>query len=66
MSYRQMVPNIFQKLVKFEILKMDKIIIPMLTTTMWSSSGAMDLMLRISKNFDYSERFMKTVKYIYF
>lgn len=59
-----MVPNIFQKLVKFEILKMDKIIIPMLTSTTWSSSGAMDLMLKISKNFDYSERFMKTVNFV--
>lgn len=57
-----MVPNIFHNLLNFEILKMDKIIIPMLTTTTWSSNGAMDIMLNVSKNFDYSERFIKTVK----
>jgi len=55
-----MVPVIFHNLINFEILKMDKSILPMFTTT-WSSSEALPIMLNIMKCFDYSETFIKTV-----
>lgn len=55
-----MIPVIFQSLVNFEILKMDKLILPMFTTT-WSSAESMDIMSVITKHFDYSETFIKMV-----
>lgn len=56
-----MVPDIFCNLVNFEILKLDKLLIPMLNTTKWSSTAAMDIMLDVKKNFDHSEAFIKRV-----
>lgn len=56
-----MVPNLYRNLLNFEIMKMDKSMLPMLDSTTWSSSGAMDVMSNVMTNFNYSERFIRTV-----
>lgn len=56
-----MVPNLYRNLMNFEIMKMDKLMLPMLDTITWSSSGAMDVMSKVMMNFNYSETFIRTV-----
>lgn len=59
--YRQMVPDVFYNLINFELMKMDKLLIPLLNTVKWSSSGAMKTMHEVMYNFNYSEAFIKMV-----
>jgi len=59
--YRQMVPDVFYNLINFELMKMDKLLIPLLNTIKWSSSGAMKTMHGVMYNFNYSEAFIKMV-----
>jgi hypothetical protein len=56
-----MVPDIYCDLINLEIMKMDRALIPILNVTKWSSTGAMEILLGITKSFDYSEGFIKTV-----
>lgn len=56
-----MVPYVFRNLIHFELMKLDKCILPMMTAVTWSSSGAMDIMQEIINNMNYTERFIKMV-----
>lgn len=56
-----MVPDVFYNLINFELMKMDKLLIPLLNTVKWSSTGATNIMNDVMKNFNYSEAFIKTV-----
>lgn len=58
---RQIVPDVFYNLINFELMKMDKLLIPLLNTIKWSSTGATNIMHDVMKNFNYSEAFIKTV-----
>jgi len=56
-----MVPDVFYNLINFELMKVDKLLIPLLNTIKWSSTGATNIMHDVMKNFNYSEAFIKTV-----
>lgn len=57
-----MIPEVYCNLISFEIMKLDKLLIPLLNTVQWSSIEAMDVMLYIKKNFDYTSAFVQRVK----
>lgn len=56
-----MVPDVFYNLINFEFMKMDKLLIPLLNTVKWSSTGATNIMNDVMKKFNFSETFIKTV-----
>jgi len=58
---RDKVPNIYQHLINFEMMKMDKAILPLLNTVTWWSTDAMSIMLDIDTKITLSDRFLISV-----
>lgn len=56
-----MVPFVFRNLLHFELMRLDKCMLPLMSVVTWSSSGAMDVMKEIMNNTDYTERCIRMV-----
>lgn len=64
--YRKIIPAIFYDLINFENLKMDKSMLPLLTST-WSSNETLNVLLTATKSLNYSETYIKLVRiFVYF
>jgi len=59
--HSEKVPNIYQNLIHFEIMKLDKAISPLLDTITWWSSDAMSVIDDINTKLMLTDRFMTSV-----